>query len=85
MSQKTALILDEILFKIQELRYAKLNPIAVFMTEQLFNDICGDKLVLMGDKIMPKTSTMKNIYGLPIKPKEPTALPDEKQFSIEVV
>lgn len=85
--QRTALILDEILAKIGAVNSAKptLNPVAVFMTEKLFNDICKDKLVMDGGEIKPKSSVMRKIYGLPIKPKEPTILPDEKQFSIEVV
>ena len=85
--QKTALILDEILAKIGAVNSAKprLNPVAVFMTEKLFNDICKDKLVMDGGVIKPKSSVMKKIYGLTIKPKEPTMLPDEQQFSIEVV
>ena len=85
--QKTALIMSEILAKIDAVDSARprLNPVAVFMTEKLFNDICKDKLVMDGGEIKPKSSVMKKIYGLPIKPKEPTMLPDEKQFSIEIV
>lgn len=81
----TALILDEILAKIQRLRHANMDIVAISITERLFNGICGNKMVLIGDTIMPKKSAMKKLYGIPLKAKEPTMLPSEKQFSIEVI
>lgn len=83
--QGTALILDEILAKIQRLRHANMDIVAISITERLFNGICGNKMVLIGDTIMPKKSAMKKLYGIPLKAKEPTMLPSEKQFSIEVI
>lgn len=83
--QATALILDEILAKMQRLRHANIDIVAISITEKLFNGICGNKMVLIGDTIMPKKSEMKKLYGIPLKAKEPTTMPHEKQFSIEVV
>lgn len=83
--QGTALILDEILAKIQRLRHANMDIVAISITERLFNGICGNKMVLIGDTIMPKKSAMKKLYGIPLKAKEPAMLPSEKQFSIEVI
>lgn len=83
--QGTALILDEILAKIQRLRHANMDIVAISITERLFNGICSNKMVLIGDTIMPKKSAMKKLYGIPLKAKEPTMLPSEKQFSIEVI
>lgn len=83
--QGTALILDEILAKIQRLRHANMDIVAISITERLFSGICGNEMVLIGDTIMPKKSAMKKLYGIPLKAKEPTMLPSEKQFSIEVI
>lgn len=84
-SQATALVLDEILAKIQRLHSVNMNIVAILVTERLFNGICGNKMVLIGDTIMPKKSAMKKLYGISLKAKEPTTMPHEKQFSIEVV